>query len=334
MPILRPILAMRLRPLALLSALLLPALSHAAGDAGSCKYVPIARMDIDFSNHAYQAVVTGDVNGKPARMLLDTGSDETWLLRSAADRLGVTLSATGRYATGIGGASVIYRANVNDFALGGAHSGKTLIPVLDAPAMQSPNDAIVGADYLLQTDMELSLAQKYMQFFRASDCAGTFLAYWDRDAMEIPFIGNSGAGKRPMVAVTLNGVKLNAILDTGAMRTVVSRHGAELAGVKVDGPGVRQGSKLQGIGDAHLDSWIADFHTFSIGEETVNNAEIAIVANSPQGESRVDVILGIDFLRAHHVLFAMSQRRVYLSYLGGRLFGADQQAADAAPKAP
>jgi hypothetical protein len=32
------------------------------------------------------------------------------------------------------------------------------------------------------------------------------------------------------------------------------------------------------------------------------------------------VVLGVDFLRTHRILFAMSQDRLYMSYLGGDPF--------------
>lgn len=314
-------------------ALLLPALSHAAGDAGSCRYVPIAKVDVDYSDRTRRVSVTGAINGKPVRMMVDTGAYETRLLRRGADRLDLKLEPTGRYSYGVSGAAVTYRTYVDDFSLGVSHTGKTVVPVLDLPA-ETRHEAIVGADYLLQTDMELSLADKYMQFFRASGCADTYLAYWDSNAMEIPFIGKEEGSNKPYVAVELNGVKLTAILDTGAPRTSVTRHAAELAGVRVDAPGVRQIGKSSGIGDKPLDNWLADFKSFRIGAETVNNPRLDIREDPPQGEGRVDVVLGIDFLRAHHILFAMSQDRLYMSYLGGELFGAKQQAPQAAPKAP
>lgn len=314
-------------------ALLLPTLSHAAGDAGSCRYVPIAKVDVDYSDRTRRVSVTGAINGKPVRMMVDTGMYETRLLRSGADRLDLKLEPTGRYVYGVSGAAVTYRTHVDDFSLGASHTGKTVVPVLDLPA-ETRHEAIVGADYLLQTDMELSLADKYMQFFRASGCADTYLAYWDSNAMEIPFAGKEDGSNKPYVTVELNGVKLTAILDTGAPRTTVTRHAAELAGVHVDTPGVRQIGKSSGIGDKVLDNWLADFKSFRIGAETVNNPRLDIREDPPQGEGRVDVVLGIDFLRAHHILFAMSQDRLYMSYLGGELFGAKQQESQAAPKAP
>jgi hypothetical protein len=49
-----------------------------------------------------------------------------------------------------------------------------------------------------------------------------------------------------------------------------------------------------------------------------------------RGEERFDMILGADFLKAHRLLFAMSQHRLYLSYLGGDVF----QAPTASTPAP
>jgi predicted aspartyl protease len=315
-------------------ALLLPVLSQAAGDAGSCRYVPIAKIPVEFPEHAHQPMVKGSINGTPVRMLVDTGAHDSKLMRASAERLGLALTASGAYSYGVGGASVTYLTHVNDFALGDSHAGKTLIAVIGNSAMRASHDAIVGADFLLQTDMELSLKDKYLQFFRASGCADTILAYWDPEAMEIPFAGKLEGSNQPLVTVELNGVKLRAMIDTGAAVSVVRRHAAEQAGVKLDGPDVRKAGKIAGIGDEVLDTWAADFKRFTIGDETVNNPRMMIMDDSPQGRDQIDVLLGTDFLRAHRVLFAMSQNRLYLSYLGGELFGATQQAPAAPSKAP
>jgi len=314
-------------------ALLLPALSQAAGDAGSCRYVPIAKLAINAPPHRLPTVV-GAINGKPTPMLIDTGAYQSMLVREGAERLGLALDPSGRYDYGIGGASVSYLASVNDFSVGDAHTGKMVVPVLGSLSFKPDFDAIVGADFLLQADMELSMADGSMRFFRASGCADTFLAYWDRDAMEIPFSGTAGNSNKPTVTVELNGVKLTAILDTGAGATVIARHAAERAGVRIDAPGVHKTGQSGGVGDAKVDNWVADFKTFRIGDETVNNPRMLIGDDPPSGIGEIDVILGDDFLRAHRVLFAMSQRRLYLSYLGGELFGAQQQKAEAPAKAP
>jgi predicted aspartyl protease len=314
-------------------ALLLPALSQAAGDAGSCKYVPVAKLTIEAPEHRLPTV-PGSINGKPATMLVDTGASESMMVRAGAERLGLPLDPTGDYRSGVG-ATWLYVTQVNDLSVGDSHTGRITVPVLGDFSFKPDFDAIVGADFLLQADMEVSMASHYLQFFRASGCGDTFLAYWDRNAMEIPFIGATGYshGRKPLVAVELNGVKLTAILDTGAMSTTVKRRAAERAGVRVDAPGVRKGDGISGVGDDVLDSWVVDFKSFRIGDETVNNPQMLVSEESHAVDGGPDIILGDDFLRAHRVLFAMSQDRLYMSYLGGELFGAKQQAPEQAPKA-
>jgi predicted aspartyl protease len=321
-------------------ALLLPILSQAAGDAGSCKYVPVTKLALDIRKGSHHPFVAGSINGVPARMMVSTGYTRTFLMRAGAERLKLPLDLSGKYSYGLGGASVTYLAHIDDIALGDFHTGRMVAPVMGNAAMNDLKpvndryDATVGADYLLQTDMELSVADKTMRFFRASGCGDTFLAYWDSKAMEIPFIAKPDKTNRPYVEVELNGVKLKAILSTGATFSMVTRHAAELAGVQVDAPGVRKAGRISSVGDQLMDRWIADFRSFRIGDETVNNPRLSIVDEAPQGQGRIDMVLGMDFLRTHRVLFAMSQDRLYMSYLGGQLFGAKQHADDAGPPTP
>jgi predicted aspartyl protease len=300
-------------------ALLVPGLSQAAGDAGSCRYVPVAKLPIEYSDATHRAIVMGTVNNKPTRMIIDTGAYSTALFRTGAERLGLPLDTTGKYSSGVGGASVNFVTRVDDFSVGIAHSGKSPLRVI-GNASRMDADALVGADFLLQTDMELSLADKYLQFFRASGCGDTYLAYWDSKAMEIPFSGKEGDSNKPYVTVELNGVKLRAILDTGAPRNSVTRHGAELAGIRVDDPNVRKGGKIGGIGDERVDTWFATFDSFSIGPESMKQVELVVRDEASIGRGAVDVVLGVDFLRTHRILFAMSQDRLYMSYLGGDPF--------------
>jgi predicted aspartyl protease len=306
----------RLLSVPLLCCLALPA---QAADAPACSYVPVATLPI---RAASQPTVDGTIDGKPAVMLLDTGAITSELMLPAVEKFGLRMDNTGKYEYGIGGATVNYAAVVKDFSVGAAHSGKVALRVIGNTAMASEFDAIVGADFILQADLEIAMAQKQMRFFRATGCKDTFLAYWDKDAMEIPFGGTMTATVNPRFIVELNGVKLEAMIDSGAARSVVSRKAAERAGVTVGSPGVTPAGKMAGIGATSVESWSAAFETFTIGSETIKNAAIDILDTPPQGSPYgfADVLLGADFLRAHRVLFAMSQQRLYVSYTGGEVF--------------
>ena len=61
---------------------------------------------------------------------------------------------------------------------------------------------------------------------------------------------------------------------------------------------------------------------FTLKPETIRNANLSIRDHPPQGNNvgMPDMLIGADFLRAHRVLISMSQRRMYVSYLGGEVF--------------
>ena len=312
---------------------LLSTLAGAAlAEDAKCQYAPVAQMPIRIVGPAMVPVIDGSINGRPAVMLVDTGATGSALTKFAAERRGLPLDATGKYSYGFGGASVRYSARVNDFAAGPAHSGKTSMPVIGNMSRTPPFDAIVGAEFLLQADMEMMLAEHQLKFYRPHGCTDTFLAYWDKDAMEIPFAMSTAENLNPRFTVEVNGKKMLAMIDSGAHATLIYHNAAELAGVKTDSVGVTKVGSLGGIGDERVASWRATFDTFTVGSETIKNAEIEIIDAASTGKRTFpDVVLGRDFLRAHRVLFAMSQQRLYISYTGGEVFEKRRGATEVAP---
>jgi predicted aspartyl protease len=91
---------------AAVSLLLLTTAARAAGDAGACRYVPVAKVPVALSR-AGQPTIEGSINGALVRMLLDTGAYTSHLMPGTAERLGIALDQSGQYAMGVGGAAVI-----------------------------------------------------------------------------------------------------------------------------------------------------------------------------------------------------------------------------------
>lgn len=302
--------------------LIVAPLAAQAGGAEACRYVPVANLQLRGTGDVWQPTVDGTINGKPAVMLFDTGGHATKLVKDAAEKFDITLRQTGHYSQGIGGASVSFIAKVDDFAVGGAHSGKIQMNVLGNMGGRPSFDAILGADIALQMDLEISLAERQVKFYRAAGCDDTYLAYWSQDAMEIPFGGTETGHRNPRMIVEVNGTRMEAMIDTGATHTSMTRAAAERAGIRVGTPDVAKVGTATGIGEARLDVWQATVDNFTIGSETIKNAHLGIRDNAPQGNTigMPDILLGADFLRAHRVLIAMSQRRFYVTYNGGEVF--------------
>ncbi len=297
---------------------LLPAAVHAQAEAPKCRYIDIGSLPLRYTGPGLELTTAGSINGAPATMLVDTGAFDTLLTRTAAERRNLPMRATRRIARGIGGEAAIHEALVANLSVGPTASGNAWLSVLSDFGDVPDYDALVGAPFLLQADLEISLASKSLRFFRPSNCDGQFLAYWDENAMEIPFAANRGnRGPNPPFFVHVNGKRMRAMIDTGASITVIGRAAAERAGLKLDAAGVTRLSDSVGVGRDRVARWSTVFDTFQIAQETVRNAQIGVI----DWDDDIDILLGTDFLRAHRVLFAMSQRKIYLSYLGGEPFG-------------
>lgn len=306
------------RALALAFSALLSAGASAADEA-ACQYVQIGELPLRYLGDSFHPAVDGSINGKPVTMLFDTGAHATLLTPRAAQRFDLTQRSTGRYSRGIGGETRMYSARIDDFGIGPIHTGKRRLDVIGEMGWNGDFDAIVGADFLFQADMEIALADKAVRFFRPHNCKDSYLAYWGKDAVEVPFTGSFGNSRNQVFTVKLNGIELDAVIDSGAGTSIVFARGARKAGVGPDTPGTVKAGFGVGVGADKAQQWRAVFKTLAIGGELIRDAELVISDDGGDRHS-ADILLGADFLRAHRVLFAMSQQRLYISYLGGEIF--------------
>jgi hypothetical protein len=64
---------------------------------------------------------------------------------------------------------------------------------------------------------------------------------------------------------------------------------------------------------------VATFDSFALGGETVRNARIRI-GDMSLGRIDAEMLLGMDFFRAHRILVSYAQGRMYFTHNGGRIF--------------
>ena len=303
----------------LLAALCSSARVHAEDTPPKCTYVEVASLPIRYVGASLAPAVDGTINGTPATMLIDTGSDQTHMTMNAATRRDLNLSMTGRYVEGIGGLSRLYGVRLKDFAIGPAHAGRRPeLTVIGSTAGTPDFDAIVGAPFLLQADLELDLRAKRMKFYRPLECRKTDLFLWKEDTVVLPFGRSYGRSPNPHFTVVVNGKEMDALIDSGAHRSFMMLDAAKKAGIDVNGPGAVRMGDAGGIGADRAPHWIAPVKTMQIGQESISNVELGIIDS--QGSRTADLYLGQDFLRTHRVLFAMSQEKLYIAYLGGDVF--------------
>jgi tetratricopeptide (TPR) repeat protein len=118
--------------------------------------------------------------------------------------------------------------------------------------------------------------------------------------------------------VTLNGVKLRALFDTGAPTSVLTVSAARKAGVTPSSLGVVAGGTSFGLGTRSLRTWIGKFNRLEIGGESIPNPKIRF---SEVELNDADMLIGADFFLTHHVYVANETAKMLFTYEGGPVFG-------------
>jgi len=289
-----------------------------------CQLIKIAELPVRLERGL--PIVDGAINGQKIGVLFDTGSEVTLITRAATERLRLVLNTMRTPLYGRAGErSIDQAALIEKFEIGNAvRANRTMVVAAEADVGDIA--VILGDDSLQDVDVEFDLAHNAVRLFHAKDCAGASLAYW----------ASGGAGqididavdpKKPAITfkVEVNGRQVRAQLDSGSVLSALTESQAAAVGVKPDSPGVAVAGCRRGFGGKPVKFWVGPFETFSIGDELVRNPSIPFADLWKQrhfywGVDWPDMLLGIDFLRAHRVLVAHSQRRMYFTHAGGTVF--------------
>lgn len=308
--------------------------AHAQEQAAKkrCYYANIQTLPIHFNG--FRPTIEGSINGKSVTMLVDSGAFSTSLFQHAAERLGSTLGHSSLGGLGVGGETEHYRVFAKEIKIGPSKGTNQVVPVIRSYSAGIKVDGLAGADFLFQRDLEISLIDHYLKFYNSHGCEDAYLSYWDENASMVPFKTGSETDRTPEIDVIVNGKKLRATIDSGASSSIIDLRAAASLGITPQSANVvKRKFSASGIGEHEMEVWIAPFDEISIGDETVRNARIEIadlwgnverdVQKTYIGrwiDEQPQMILGVDFLRAHRVLFSVMQNRMYFSYLGGNVF--------------
>ena len=302
----------------------------AAAQGGKCKFVRI----VDWAVRAGQAqiVVDGAINGNKVGIALDTGATKSLILRSTALRLDLPRQeARGYRMFGIGGETKVEIASVDDFKLGEVSTKGMQLLVAGEGQVGGGIDVLLGEDFLQRFDVEFDLANRAVRLYQPKDCDGVSLAYWTKETVaEVDIERIDDARPRVSLTVRINGKAIDAILDSGAYSSVLTKEDAAAVGVTPDTPGVVAGPSSGGLGAKSVDAWIGSFQSFAIGNESIPDIKVRFAdlykeSTYTETGSRVakkasrtqPMLLGADFLRSHRTLVSHSQHKLYFTYIGG-----------------
>jgi predicted aspartyl protease len=283
--------------------------------------------------------IEGSINGTPVPMLVDTGAYDVLVGGRLAERLKLSLAHTHFGTIGAEGHERSYTAHVAEITFGPVRWKGADLP----STAESGDQVLVGATFLFKRDLEWT--GKELVFYDPEHCAqDDWLGHWDGDIAAVTLGSVASNDLRPVVTVQVDGHPLRALVDSGSAQTIIDLAAAR--GLGFD-PGTRAPDGKSGADGAP--AWDARFDTFELGGEVIRHPHIVVQDmwanarrdfNTAADERKLarepQMVLGADFMKAHRILFAFSQRRMYFSYQGGEVFNAPtaSDAPAAAPSAP
>ena len=262
----------------------------------ACDHVVLAELPVEIEGGPISAapMSSGRVDGRSVRILVDTGADVSTLTPAAIGKLGLP---------GVYEAKSMDRPNgqvqVPSFSVGTLTASGLTLKAMGAGAGPNSPDMRLGVDLLLPmyADLDIDLPHKKVRLIRADGCTRDQVVYWQGGYA----VGDLLDPQYPGIyaEVRVDGMPLKARFDS----SVYSVLGAE------------------GLRKLRLPAGAApQFKTFAFSQESIQNPAIPVgeLPRFEQGEP--DMVIGLDFMLSHRIYVARSQRKLYVSYVGGRAF--------------
>ncbi len=275
------------------------------------------------------------LDGKPARLTVDSGAFFSTLSPAGAGQLGLRTypAPFGLHVMGVNGEAEVSATKVASFGLAGVQ-----VPNVEFLVGGGSLDGamglmgLLGRNVLNVADVEYDLAHGQLNLLKPQGCGSQPLAYWSSTPPSV--LEMSRRSDRDTSAsgyVRINGHDLRATFDTGSNSSVLTRAGARKAGLSVDGPGAVRAGYTTGLGRKRLASWIVPVDSIKVGDEEIKHTKVRV---GDLEMADVDMLIGADFFLSHHVYIANSQRRIYFTYNGGPVFDLSVKSNAAPPPEP
>ncbi|MDP9096944.1 MAG: retroviral-like aspartic protease family protein, partial [Pseudomonadota bacterium] len=254
-------------------------------------------------------MVPATINGRPARLILDTGAESSIINGAAAKRLGVTSKYDfARSMRGIGEAVQTGDARLDSMTLGSAtlNFPRVLVGRIALNLGGVEPDGLLGASLLADFDLDIDLPNRRLELYERMDCP-SFTPPWSGRFTTLET--TRSLSSHPFFPIGLNGRTISASVDTGAQRTVLSAAGAKRAGI---GAGTRlPGTEVRAQGAAG-ETLPAEMHVLQLRVGDISG-RMPVMVTPLALPNDIDALLGADFLQTHRIWLSYGSRRLFVA---------------------
>jgi predicted aspartyl protease/Flp pilus assembly protein TadD len=304
------------RVFAIALAALLAAPPLARAEEQQCSLKLISSLDL-LENRAGLPIVAVTFNGRPAKMILDTGAYWSGITPSAAAGLKTReLDYIG--AVGAGGGTMRTAAKVPQLQIGRLAWHDSDFFVFARDNAEDP-DIIgnIGANLLKSYDVEIDYPAHVVKFFLQDHCPGRVVSWHFDELAKIPFSVNKlGHISLP---VTLDGHKYRALLDTGATASFLDKKTADRDFGLTAETATALGGSSDTLDGKDLPTFYHRFDTLDLDGLLFHGPQLAFSTGQEEGkrgwqqEEMPSLILGMHQLRKLHLYIAYGEKMLYAS---------------------
>ena len=273
-----------------------------------------------------RVAVSLNLMDRPSVLLFDTGGFVRSLTQKTVHELGLPTYEGNVGLRNVRGQLSYGHVTVPSVTLGGVKIKNVQFLVLpggDEKSVASPgSDGVFTMDLLRGTDFDLDFGANKLNIFSDKHCDGR-VVYWPADKIAVvPY--DLDRGNHLTFQVTLDGKRLDAILDTGATSSTVDLSVArDHLGVDLNGPDVERVGELA---PGHP-MYRHRFKTLALEGVEIGNPMLTLIPNM-MGKPDVDtatrtvrdksnmlppVILGMSMLNKLHVYIATKEHKLYIT---------------------
>jgi predicted aspartyl protease len=168
-------------------------------------------------------------------------------------------------------------------------------------------DGLFGVSILSVFEVDLDFPHRVVTLYAGRICPNTIVPPW-RVPYEMVDSSRSAKG-RFMIPVELDGRPINALIDTGAEASIVAADVAAALGVTTAALQAGPHAVLVGTGPQTAVAYAHEFQQIRIGN-VVAPHPLLLVAE--RAEPSIDMILGSDYLKSHHLWLSPYTKRVFI----------------------
>jgi predicted aspartyl protease len=263
-------------------------------------------------------------------MLVDTGGALSMIGQPIVDQLGLSHEKVQIEQYDVAGEFSDQAADVAPFVIGNLVA-KHMQFMIDPDKSEYAGDmaGIIGPTILRFYDVDFDFGSNKFNLLSPDHCPGKVI-YWPAAAVAVVPIRVAKTAGHIVVPVTLDGIKFNALIDTGASNTFMTTTVAESTfGLKLDSADTPTIASLSGPSAARV--YRHKFHSLELEGIAINNPAIDIIpdlnrsklssapalgsrlATRDEAQSLEDITIGIDVLRHLHVYIAYKEQMLYLT---------------------